>query len=444
MIRGAALFVCACLLIGCGHTGKQQKAGVSGAVNAQKAVGAPNKTATGDDVTYYIFVKSGRRHFEPQMIDAGETSVHWIFPVPESNSVGTLDEHSNGIVFLKFGGFMAGPKSKVIAQDFSKEVYGSFDYQFSPNFSDNTIAYCKTRIAVVADVKTGEAFHAHCGLSMDDYLRGIRILDPQKNLFVLLKSIDEDGASGWKDYLHIAELKGQKFVDTDWSMKIGETHHISSDVPLSQTWFVHNKNLFVYDHGQMLCIDGGKSVSHPFSTLFNGDADNIGKVKDIAIHPKLPFGVIITEGAPMYNIVVLRWDIADSKKKQDGVISLAKELEPLKTLLDDERVRFAYQSFSPDGKWYVVGCITPETSDANKSPYFIAIPVISGGTGRQNFLDVSNFVALGQVKNMASIAWTSEPTSYVVSDGELLRKWDLNELPNARVFVMPTESDAER
>jgi hypothetical protein len=54
---------------------------------------------------------------------------------------------------------------------------------------------------------------------------------------------------------------------------------------------------------------------------------------------------------------------------------------------------------------------------------------------------VHNKNLLGQVKNMTSLAWTSEPTSYVVSNGELLHKWDLDELPNARVFVMPGDDD---
>jgi hypothetical protein len=48
-------------------------------------------------------------------------------------------------------------------------------------------------------------------------------------------------------------------------------------------------------------------------------------------------------------------------------------------------------------------------------------------------------VILGQVAGLTSIAWTSEPTSYVVSNGEVLHKWDLDELPNARVFEMPEE-----
>ncbi|MDR3013385.1 MAG: hypothetical protein LBU70_09310 [Chitinispirillales bacterium] len=48
---------------------------------------------------------------------------------------------------------------------------------------------------------------------------------------------------------------------------------------------------------------------------------------------------------------------------------------------------------------------------------------------------------LGQVKNMTSLAWTSDPTAYVVSNSELLHKWDLDELSNARVFVMPGDDD---
>jgi len=60
------------------------------------------------------------------------------------------------------------------------------------------------------------------------------------------------------------------------------------------------------------------------------------------------------------------------------------------------------------------------------------------------FLDINNLVVLGQVTGLTSIAWTSEPTSYVVSNGELLHKWDLDELPNARVFEMPEDGAGER
>jgi len=443
-MRTAVLFICACLFIGCGHTNKQQS--VSGTPEENRISKqenrdvAPKGNAANGDVTYYVFVRDGRRHFVPQMMAAGETALQWIFPVPEANTVGTLDGQSNGIVFLKFGGFTAEPESRVVAKDYGKRIYDNYEYRFSPNYSDDMIVYSQTRIAVMANVKTGEAFYARCGLSMGDYLLGIRFLDPQKNLFVIAKVIDE-GNNGWNVYLHVAKADDQKLVDTLWSKKIGVMRHISHDFPLYNNWQVHNKNLFVYDSGRILCTDGNRPVPHPFSEVFNGNAKRFGVVKDIAIHPKLPFGVIIEESADKktQDIVVLRWDTADTKKNDERIISFGEELEPLKhvfEMLSTDRMVLAYQSFSPDGNWYVVGVIA---DDGPKNPYFIAVPVVASDDKRPNFLDMSNLTVLGQVKNMTSIAWTFEPTSYVVSDGELLRKWDLNELPNARVFVRPMD-----
>jgi len=60
------------------------------------------------------------------------------------------------------------------------------------------------------------------------------------------------------------------------------------------------------------------------------------------------------------------------------------------------------------------------------------------------FLDIDSLVVLGTVAGLTSAAWTSEPTSYVVSNGELLHKWDLDELPNARIFEVPENGEWER
>jgi hypothetical protein len=183
-----------------------------------------------EDVKHYIFIKNGRSHYTPQYLPVTDATVRWIFPIPEPNAVGTLDKQRNAIVSLKFGDYGAKPECKSIVSDFSKEICGeAFKYRFCPIFSDDTIVYCKTRVAVVANIKTGEAFHAVCGLSIGDYILGIRFLNHQENLFVILKSIDDGGSGSWKDYLHIAKLEGQKLIDTDWSMKIGETKYISPD-----------------------------------------------------------------------------------------------------------------------------------------------------------------------------------------------------------------------
>jgi hypothetical protein len=107
-----------------------------------------------------------------------------------------------------------------------------------------------------------------------------------------------------------------------------------------------------------------------------------------------------------------------------------------------EGMALAYSSFSPCGNWYVVGCIAPDVAPAKpQNPYFIAFPV---DPEHPDLLVREDIVILGQVKNMTSLAWTSEPTSYVVSNGEFLQKWDLEELPNARVFVMPGEEDEDK
>jgi hypothetical protein len=395
-----------------------------------------------DDIKYYIFVKKDRRHFNPQYVGSGATTIHRIFPIPKSDTVGALDKYCNGIVFLKFGDYGAEPTYEVIAKDFSKEVYGSFDYSFSHSFSKDTIAYCKTRVAVIANVEIGEAFHAGSSLFRGNYMLGIRFLSPQKKMFVVFKSIKDKRGSGWDNYLHIAKLESQQLVDTNWIMYIGKTSKISPDFPLYNIWFVHNNKLFVLDRDkaypdQIVCTDGKQSIPHPFSTTYNANVNQIGKIKDIALHPKLPFGVMIEERVDsdiLHGLVIIRWDTNDPDEQVAGY---SKMFEPLAPLFGLNDMALAYSSFSPCGNWYIVGCIAP---DATQNPHFIALPV---DPEHPDLLDRDNIIILGQVKNMTSLAWTSDPTSYVVSNGELLHKWDLDELPNADVIVMPEEDGGE-
>jgi hypothetical protein len=396
-----------------------------------------------NEVKHYVFVKNGCRHFDPQYLTAGETTVERIFPTPVSNAVGTLDEHNNGIVFIKFNNYGKELECKIVAQNFSKTVFGSFYYRFCPNFSKDTIVYSKTNVVVVANVKTNETFHAKCGLFMGDYITGIRFLDMQKNLFVIVKSIEE-GGKVWENYLHIMKLGGQQFIDIGSSIHIGETRHITPDFPLYHEWFVHENKLFVYNNGRISCTNGNQQVLHPFSEIFNENSERFGNIKDLAVHPTLPFGVMIEDhfsGGISHQLTVVYWK---AKKPKNQILAFDDVFEPLAPLFGLKSMAFAYQSFSPDGNWYVVGCLSPEAAtipEKPKDPFFIAIPI---DDERSDFLDVDNLVVLGQVKNMASLAWTTGPTSYVVSNGELLHKWDLDELPDVRVFVMPEDGGKKK
>jgi hypothetical protein len=398
-----------------------------------------------EEIKHYVFIKSGREHYAPQILTSGEATVHWVFPVPEPNAVGVLDDESNGIVFITFGDYGMVSKCRIVAKDYldGDRVYGVLNYHFSPNYTNDTIAYSQCRVAVIANIKTGEAFYADCGLSRNDCLQGIRFLDPQEKLLVIVKSI-RDGKPYKDSYLHAVKLEGQEFIDAGWSMYIGETDCISSNFPMYNMWHVHDRRLFVYDREwhKIECTDGRETQSYPFSEVFNANSGRIAAVKDIAIHPALPFGAIIEEDAAgTQDLIVLRWDITNPKKKDEQVLSFGQDLNELRHLFGLYRLTLAYPSFSPDGNWYVVGLIA---SDEPQSPHFVAIPVVPVDKKRPYFLDVDNVVILGQVAGMTSIAWTSEPTSYVVSNGEILHKWDLDELPNARVFVMPEAGEGRK
>jgi len=387
------------------------------------------------EITYYVFVKNNRRHYNPQILSAGETTVKWIFPVPEPHTVGTVDRRSKGIVFVKFNDYGKDPETRIIAQKFGTLVYGYYHYRFNPYFTDEIIAYSITREVAIVNVKTGKAFFVGINPMGEDFIMlGVGLLDPQKKLFALAKSVDMGKA--WEDYFYVATLEGRQFVNTGWDMRIGRTDRIERDFPLYNTWFVHDRKLFVYDKEwhKIVCTDGKTSVVHPFSEVFNGNANRIGIVKDFAIHPSLPIGIIIAEYAPQtHRLMVLRWDITNHKKRNRQIIVFDQDLEELKMLFGLDRVTLAYQSLSPDGNWYVVAFIG-EVGIGRPSPYFVAIPIVPFSKKHWNFLDMPNLVVLGQVVHISSMAWTSGPTSFVVSDGKLLCKWDLDELPNASVF----------
>ncbi|MDR2693796.1 MAG: hypothetical protein LBB74_06230 [Chitinispirillales bacterium] len=354
-----------------------------------------------EEIKHYVFVKNGRVHYAPQAISSGETAIHWIFPVPEPAAVGTLDDNSNGIVLVKFGDYGKLPENTVVVKDYGDSVYDMYHYRFSPNYADDTIAYTQNQVAVIADVKIGEAFYVRCGLSPNDCLLGIRFLDPQDKLFVIAKAIK--GGKPKKDsYLYVVKLEGQNFIDTGWSMYTGKIDDdaISPHFPLYHTWQVHDRKLFVYDkeRRKIVCTDGKESVSHPFSEIFNANAKLFHIVKDIAIHPNLPFVVIIEENIyGTHDLVVLRWDIASSKEKAKQILSFGPILEELLALFGLKRLALAYQSFSPDGNWYVVGYVGRAVGNESRSPHFVAIPVVLVDKKHPDFLDTDNLVVLGQV-----------------------------------------------
>jgi len=83
--------------------------------------------------------------------------------------------------------------------------------------------------------------------------------------------------------------------------------------------------------------------------------------------------------------------------------------------------------FSPDGKWLVFRDNSERVLQSMPNPTFVAMPV-----------DVSMPMFLGKPKVLGKVmrengrptstAWIAKPLSFVVSDGKVLYKWELDEL----------------
>jgi len=477
-----------------------------------------------NEITNYVFVKDGRKHFIPQYISPNTTTTKWIFSIPEPNAVGTLDKQSNSIIFMKFVEYGKNPECKIIAQNCGRSILDCFRYRFSPNYTDDMIIFARTEDVVLTNIKDGEAFCAtrslpessivikngeilyvdnglpetinvelfcvddetfdhvpvpadgkcvypatlttyidgmrvytnvELGIEDDDlpkdpcYIKAVSFLNSQNKLFMVVNTLSalNEGNDELTDFLQVVKLEDNYLINTSWIMHLGRLGKESDGgLLLHQTWFVHNQKLFAYDpvKHQMLCTDGNLPILHPFVEIFNNGSNNIGTIKDLALHPKLPFGIMIEENILKKQcLILLRWDVIDYKKqnRDKQIIFYNQILQSLATLWGLDCLEFGYHSFSPDGNWYVVGCIDPRKY---LHPHFIAIPIIPVDKKHQDFLDIGNLIVLGQVIGISSIAWTFEPTSYVVSDGELLHKWDLDELPNARVFVVPGDNDEQK
>ncbi|GBU20520.1 hypothetical protein R80B4_00398 [Fibrobacteres bacterium R8-0-B4] len=478
------------------------------------------------EVTRHVFVMDGMRYLAPQHISAGDVTVKWIFPIPEPGAIGTLDKQSNGIVFVKFGGYGKDPECRIALQNYSeKRIKDDFTYQISTIYTDTSIVYATTEYAVIANLKNKDAlcvkrsgsmvkikdgetlflddtdivgpeiddliideycidpetlyripegeeciekvtlvngqrvfYAADLGIDVDEddssveprsVIHSISFLNPQNNLFVVANLLDvfdekdKDNLLLYDNFLQVVKLEGDSLVNTDWILHLG-----MKDIPNYgdqweyRKWFVHDQKLFAYNQAKhkMLCTDGSAPVRHPFAEAFNAESDNIGKVKDLALHPTLPFGVMIEEDPEKgHDIILLRWDINDREKQNARIVSYCQKLLSLAERFDLKPLELAYQSFSPDGKWYVVGCFD---SKSRCCPRFIAIPVISADKDHPDFLDIDNLAVLDQTadrRGVYTIAWTHEPTSYVVSDGKLLHKWDLDELSDDRAAAAPND-----
>jgi len=168
-------------------------------------------------------------------------------------------------------------------------------------------------------------------------------------------------------------------------------------------------------------------TTHPFTDAFNHNLDKFGGsgVRAFAFHPELPFGVVAGRSAG--ELFVLSWDVKDGKIE---LIDLKSTLESLRI----EDSHFACPMFSPDGKWLIVAI------GVSKSPRFIAFPA---GSDYPGFVNVKEVVSLGTVSDIKAIAWSLEPSLFIVVSNLELFRWKMDDAEDAGIIIaLPTGAAA--
>jgi hypothetical protein len=133
---------------------------------------------------------------------------------------------------------------------------------------------------------------------------------------------------------------------------------------------------------------------------------------------------------PIYNearrqtLYLFRWDEPDEKKQFVPLLSVAGSLwnsyNPVKEM--------SQLTFSPDGKWLVFrdGSIRGKDLKSCDNPVFVAVPI-----SEKNSLYLGKPVKLGKViredaTGPTGTAWTTKPTAFVMCDGMLIYRWNLD------------------
>jgi hypothetical protein len=340
-------------------------------------------------------------HPLPEMYPVTKGTIN-IFSVPEPEAVGTNDIN-DAITLLRFNN--GNLEYKEVRRSFVEQVSGG-DLSFTPVFSKDVIAYSQTRRFVLFNVHDGSFHEYGVYSSIDDEILSFFPVDPEKNLFLF----EIDTYPIENDPTRIRFFKLYKF-DGGSANKISEFSTGRMRIN-NQPWALQSRTLILYnDTSRTLhAYDMNfKENSHPLVTIFNENAKKFRLIDQLYIHPTLPFAVLVDiplHHRSNYIVWVIRWD-----KREP-------EIFPILGL--DKEIFCSGFEFSPDGKLLLYRDQTANSSN----PDYVIFPV-----------DSSQPAFLGKPRHLGNLprkpataftgAWIAEPQSFVVTDGDILYRWNL-------------------
>jgi hypothetical protein len=342
-----------------------------------------------------------------------------IFSVPVENAV-AINSLNNAITLLKF-------KDDEIEYDEVRRNFisgvGDGDKFYPGIFSDEWIGYTQTRGFLLFNIKD-KSFADHIPLkSGDEYFTDISVFDASKMQFLF--QVRDDRFLESQRFLRLFEFDGKGGFT-----QISELQAGLHDVGYLEPWAIQNKTIFVYnnDSVKITAYDiNFKPVVHPFCDLFNNIKD-FRCLDQLCMHPSLPIAILVEMDKNErgdYKVWLINWQNPDPEKR---IIELLGQ--DISIFSNWSKIRSLYVSnfqFSPDGTWLVFRDESEEVLQSLANPTFVAMPVDGGRK-----IPLGKPKVLGKVMrenaNPTSTAWIKKPLSFVVSDGLVLYKWELDSL----------------
>ncbi len=355
----------------------------------------------------------------PVMVGLKEDMID-IFSVPIENAVGT-NSFNNAITLLRFKGDQI--EYDEVKRDFVKGV-GIGDKYYPRMFNGPWIGYTQTRGFLLFNFKEKKGIRYMPQMTGDEYYTGVQTFDESKLQFVFQKLEEGNGLKGIR-HLQLLEFYPDGTFKTLAEMRAG-----AHEIKYVEPWAIQNRTLFVYrnDSIKIFAYDSNfQQIHHPFCDLFNS-LKEFRRLDQIVFHPTAPFTVIVEierKGRNKYWVHLACWENKDPKKR--FVELLGQEISMFSEWRDLKGLKCSHFEFSPDGSWLVFRDNSEMVLQSIANPTFVAMPV-----DPEREMPLGKPKILGKVMREharpSSTAWITKPLSFVVSDGLVLYKWELDNL----------------
>jgi hypothetical protein len=321
-------------------------------------------------------------------------SKEWVdelFSVPMDNAVGT-NALWNAISLLRL------EKGKVdfdiVRKDFFRYVSGGM-LHFTPVFDKEAVGYTQTRRLVLFNLKTKNAIDHTVCTRIEESIHDVKVVDGPRRIFLF--KIDWSGKT---KIFRLTDLSTDK-VKVLSEMKV-ETKSIG---------YALNKDIiYIFRDGITAYDLNFKPIEGPFDQFVKANRDIFGKLLQIFFHPQYPFAILVER--PMAQDERNCWVITWTPKYEFKLFNLFN------------RVSTGNYQFSPDGKFVVFEGFPahPGTYFAMKVdpklPHYLSTPMPMG--------------QIPQIPNGVH-AWTTKPMGFVVSAGDKLIRYDLEQMREVRM-----------